>query len=138
LVGRDPEARSVLARPGLDGYSPDEIARLTTSPARYRFHATLKPPFRLNDGASPQDMYDALRDLLVGFSAAGLGFFADDAFVLVDAPAPARLPLLLTFFAPDRFVGSAIPIPSAPKGAARAVTPASRRLPASRSSFDHL
>jgi putative phosphonate metabolism protein len=90
-LGRDPAACGVLARPGLDGYSADEIARLTTSPARYGFHATLKPPFRLNDGASPQDMYDALQDLLAGFSTIRIEHWqvrALDAFIALVPTAP--------------------------------------------------
>src|SRR5262249_31377073 len=35
-------------------------ARAVKSPARYRFHATLKAPFRLRDSARAKDLQDAL------------------------------------------------------------------------------
>ncbi|WP_324751484.1 DUF1045 domain-containing protein [Roseovarius sp. Pro17] len=39
---------------------PTSIAELTETPRRYGFHATIKPPFRLAQGAQPEALYDAL------------------------------------------------------------------------------
>ncbi|MEM1301275.1 MAG: DUF1045 domain-containing protein [Pseudomonadota bacterium] len=41
--------------PGLD--------KVTEAPRKYGFHGTLKPPFRLADGASAEDLHSALSDL---------------------------------------------------------------------------
>jgi putative phosphonate metabolism protein len=57
-LGRDAESGAVLRQPAIDG-----IARLTASPRRYGFHATLKPPLRLASGAAPEDFVDAAREL---------------------------------------------------------------------------
>ncbi len=42
------------------GLAPDLIARAIKAPAGYGLHATLKAPFRLKDGISPQALCDAL------------------------------------------------------------------------------
>ena len=57
-LGRDPEAGvQVPARYGL----PEKLHRdVTAAPARYGFHATLKPPFRLADGVGADDLRAAL------------------------------------------------------------------------------
>lgn len=36
------------------------VPGLTDRPRRYGFHATLKPPFRLAEGSSPEDLADAM------------------------------------------------------------------------------
>jgi putative phosphonate metabolism protein len=43
-LGRDPRAGTQTAQPDLSG-----ISEITAEPRRYGFHATLKPPMRLND-----------------------------------------------------------------------------------------
>jgi len=65
-LGRD--AVTGKARdPGLPGAMPhDEWLRATQSPRRYGFHATLKPPFRLAEGAKYEDLQAALRDFAAG------------------------------------------------------------------------
>jgi hypothetical protein len=65
-LGRDPETDEALAQPGV-------LAHLTTSPRRYGFHATLKPPMRLK----------------LGFAA-----FLDDAKNLAARLAPFQMPAL--------------------------------------------
>jgi putative phosphonate metabolism protein len=45
-LGRDPATGAPVAQPDLDG-----IAEFTAEPRSYGFHATLKPPMRLADGA---------------------------------------------------------------------------------------
>ena len=42
-------------------FPPEEVARLTASPRRYGFHATLKAPFELATDATPVALEDALR-----------------------------------------------------------------------------
>lgn len=46
------------------------IADVTLAPRKYGFHATLKPPFRLIDGAGPQDLAAAVEQLAVAISPA--------------------------------------------------------------------
>lgn len=53
-LGRDAEAGEARMRPRLD---PDLVLEtLTAAPARYGFHATLKPPFRLAEGVGAADL----------------------------------------------------------------------------------
>tara|TARA_B100000749_G_C18394869_1_gene451956 strand:- start:108 stop:875 length:768 start_codon:yes stop_codon:yes gene_type:complete len=49
-LGRDPETGNQLARPNVAGLTEAEIVAATTSPSRYGFHGTLKPPFALPSG----------------------------------------------------------------------------------------
>lgn len=51
-LGRDEAADAALPQPELPGWPPARFAALTAEPRRYGFHATLKAPFRLRDGAS--------------------------------------------------------------------------------------
>ncbi|WP_321815062.1 MULTISPECIES: DUF1045 domain-containing protein [unclassified Paraburkholderia] len=57
-LGRDPESGAALAPP-----QPAEIdkplASLAVAPARYGWHGTLVPPFRLADGVTPQALLAA-------------------------------------------------------------------------------
>lgn len=59
---RGPEdAAALLGR----AFPPEDLARLTASPRRYGFHATLKAPFELATDATPV----ALEDALTAFAA---------------------------------------------------------------------
>lgn len=49
------QARAQFDTPNLD--------RVTTAPRKYGFHATLKPPFRLAEGTSGDDLTDAVATL---------------------------------------------------------------------------
>ena len=61
-LGRDAATGEPLD-PGLPDAMPrDEWLRATQSPRRYGFHATLKPPFRLAEGAKYEYLQAALRD----------------------------------------------------------------------------
>lgn len=61
-LGRDPETgESLVARFGL---SEELHARVIDTPARYGFHGTLKPPFRLAIDASVSDLHDALEEFV--------------------------------------------------------------------------
>lgn len=89
-LGRDPESGDALAPP-----QPVELERplaaLTVAPARYGWHGTLVPPFRLADGVTPQALVAATQAWAerrarfdVAAEAATLGRFvavraADDA-----------------------------------------------------------
>lgn len=69
-LGRDPESGTEIERPAVDGIPFADIERVTRSPRHYGFHATLKPPFALADGADP----DALERDLAEFAAQRTGF----------------------------------------------------------------
>ncbi|MCW5747270.1 MAG: DUF1045 domain-containing protein [Alphaproteobacteria bacterium] len=60
-LGRDAARGIGLPRPVLDGIDESSAAAWTAEPARYGFHGTLKPPFRLADGASAVALDEALR-----------------------------------------------------------------------------
>jgi putative phosphonate metabolism protein len=59
-LGRDAVAEAPLD-PGLpDHIRQEDWLRVTESPRRYGFHATLKPPFRLAEGGQCEDLQAAL------------------------------------------------------------------------------
>ncbi|KJE36885.1 hypothetical protein UF64_01920 [Thalassospira sp. HJ] len=62
-LGRDPESGDMLARPTVIGLSEADIAAGTTSPSRYGFHGTLKPPFALPGGIDRAGLEAALASL---------------------------------------------------------------------------
>ena len=70
-LGRDPLTNTSVARPSLpdlpdlEGMSIDAstLTRITAAPRRYGFHATLKAPFRLRTGYTPDDVYAQAQDL---------------------------------------------------------------------------
>jgi putative phosphonate metabolism protein len=64
-LSRDPERDVPLDRPQVPGYSLQRLQLLTRSPALYGLHATLKAPFRLAEGRTP----DSLREALGRFAA---------------------------------------------------------------------
>jgi hypothetical protein len=66
-VGSHWLGRDAITGTPLDPELPDQIRRedwlrITESPRRYGFHATLKPPFRLAEDATLDDLKAALRD----------------------------------------------------------------------------
>lgn len=60
-LGRDAVTGEACATPGL--LPEEEHASLVEAPARYGFHATLKAPFRLADGVTPDALSDAVHGL---------------------------------------------------------------------------
>jgi len=64
-LGRDPHRDVPLNRPPVPGYSLQRLRLLTSSPALYGLHATLKAPFRLAEGHTPE----SLRNVLGRFAA---------------------------------------------------------------------
>lgn len=75
-LGWDAEAgRTVLPRCAPDGVSVEELDRFTEAPRRYGFHGTLKPPFRLAEGTSFDDLRVAAMQLARGLNAVDMGRF---------------------------------------------------------------
>ena len=68
--------------PLLEGL-PFSVEDLTTAPRKYGFHGTIKPPFRLRDGQSVEDLFEAFEEevtrlspvTLDGLQVARLGSF---------------------------------------------------------------
>lgn len=54
-LGRRLDGQSV-AQPRLDGVAPTRLEEVTRSPRHYGFHGTLKAPFALAEGTSPEDL----------------------------------------------------------------------------------
>lgn len=69
-LGRDAARDAALDQPQVPGYSAQEVAALTRSPRQYGFHATLKPPFYLDQGQSVA----ALSEALARFAQDRVGF----------------------------------------------------------------
>lgn len=57
-LGWDLAQGCAVAQPVVPG-----LADLTADPRKYGFHGTIKPPFRLADGASPEDLAAAVANL---------------------------------------------------------------------------
>lgn len=57
-LGRDPHRKVDCARPATPALADLDLDALTASPRGYGFHATLKAPFELADGASERDLLD--------------------------------------------------------------------------------
>ena len=63
-LGRDPESNAPVRQPDLAG-----LAEVTTEPRLYGFHATLKPPMALRDGADWDDVLHAANTVAAGTPA---------------------------------------------------------------------
>ncbi len=61
-LGRDPETAEVLAQTTIDGMAVDVQQQLTRDARRYGFHATLKAPFRLQDGKTLAELKQQLAE----------------------------------------------------------------------------
>jgi len=62
-LGRDPARDVALEQPSVPGWDAARLEALTAEPRLYGFHATLKPPFRLREGADEADVDRALSAL---------------------------------------------------------------------------
>jgi len=62
-LGRDHLTGETLPQPRIAGLSREEVRAITASPRHYGLHGTLKPPFRLADGATRETLERALADL---------------------------------------------------------------------------
>lgn len=60
-LGRDPFTGEAVAQPPVPGLSAERQRELTTSPRRYGFHATMKPPFALKNGTTAEDLAAAVQ-----------------------------------------------------------------------------
>ncbi len=59
-LGRSAFSGEAIKAPAIRSFAPEEIANLTEEPRRYGFHATMKAPFRLNEGFTESDLLSAL------------------------------------------------------------------------------
>jgi ribose 1,5-bisphosphokinase len=78
-LGRDAVSGAVLAQPAIPGVPAELFAQLTQDARRYGFHATLKAPFRLAKGASPERLLDMVT-----------AFCASQQSIVLRAPHVAR------------------------------------------------
>ena len=81
-LGRDAEAGRPLPQPVLPGIA--DPAAITAAPRRYGFHGTLRAPFRLADGVTPEAAGDAVAALagrLAPVVCEGLRIEALDGFL---------------------------------------------------------
>jgi len=62
-LGRDEITGEPLPQPLPYGWTAEALRALTTEPRRYGWHATLKAPFRLRQGAGPDELLAAMRTL---------------------------------------------------------------------------
>ena len=60
-IGYDAETRAEVAIPPVDGFSADALLAATAEPRIYGFHATLKAPFHLIEGADEAGFLSAVR-----------------------------------------------------------------------------
>jgi hypothetical protein len=60
-LGRDAEADVPLPQPALPGIA--DPAAITAAPRRYGFHGTLRAPFRLAEGVTPEAAGEAVAAL---------------------------------------------------------------------------
>lgn len=72
-LGRDAARGIGIARPALGTIDAATAAAWTREPARYGFHATLKPPFRLANGQSGHMLDTALRRFAQSHASVALG-----------------------------------------------------------------
>lgn len=62
-LGRDAISGVHLEQPPCPGLAPARLAELTAAARRYGFHGTLKPPFRLREGRTPEELDRAVAAL---------------------------------------------------------------------------
>jgi putative phosphonate metabolism protein len=68
-LGYDVADGAESPQPLLPKIPPDKLRDITAEPRRYGFHATLKPPFALAEGATVEELDDAAGRLARGVSA---------------------------------------------------------------------
>lgn len=76
-LGRTIEGQD-LAAPTLAGVSIDDWQSATAAPRKYGFHATLKPPFRLAEGTSEEELISAVESFCAESTPADLGTMSID------------------------------------------------------------
>ncbi|MGD8477084.1 MAG: DUF1045 domain-containing protein, partial [Burkholderiales bacterium] len=65
-LGRDPVSGSALDQPAVAGVPASAVQKLTASPRRYGFHATLKAPFTLVAGSDREQLFARLAAFAAG------------------------------------------------------------------------
>ena len=98
VLGRDAVTGEKASSFAIDGIDWDRWRELTAEPRRYGFHATLKAPFRMKDGMSVDELFQAVAALagalapfevgLLGVSTIATG--ANRAFVALTPIAPSH------------------------------------------------
>lgn len=99
-LGWDAETGEVPPRPDVADL-PGDALDLTTSPRRYGFHGTLKPPFALAEGTDAAGLLAAATKMAAGiapFEAPPLGLHASGRFasLRLSAPSPDMAALAMT------------------------------------------
>lgn len=94
LLGRDPETGECLEQPSLPGVPRERLAAVTAEPRRYGWHATLKPPFALVEGADEASLEAAVASFAAArtpFAMPRLALASLSGFLALvpEAPAPA-------------------------------------------------
>ena len=65
-LGRDPDIDEPVPHPTIEGIEAERLSEITASPRHYGFHATLKAPFGLAQGAEAGTLVDALTTFVAG------------------------------------------------------------------------
>ncbi len=94
-LGFDPASGDTLPRPKLKSMGIDEISRLTKSPSRYGFHATLKPPFVLTDDYRIEHLDVAVEELAINLETFAVPAFRVDVIDQFVALVPGEPNFLL-------------------------------------------
>ena len=95
-LGRCAATGNVLGQPRVPGFSPEAFAAVTAAPRRYGWHATLKAPFALAEGAYLKQLFAVLDDLAGALSAFDMPTLRvkrlDDFLALVPNPRVLHAP----------------------------------------------
>jgi putative phosphonate metabolism protein len=92
-LGRDHVTGQALEQPRIEGLAPERLHEITSSPRHYGFHATLKPPFRLAAGLTPENLHAAVRSLAgahASFVCPPLQVSTISGFIACTLSAPSR------------------------------------------------
>lgn len=91
LLGHDCYTGQAVAPPQLPGLAGEDVAQHVRQARKYGFHATLKPPFTLRDGASEADLLEAARSfcaLATPLDAGPMQVAGPGPFVALEPVAP--------------------------------------------------
>jgi len=92
-LGRDAATGDVRQRPEISGFDAARLGAITRTAAGYGFHTTLKPPFALADGGTPEDLDAAAGAFAAArsaFDAPALELGSLDGFVALRLSAPSQ------------------------------------------------
>ncbi|HEX7892324.1 MAG TPA: DUF1045 domain-containing protein [Ramlibacter sp.] len=91
-LGWDEMRGKPLPQPLVHGIAREDFHEITAEPRRYGFHATLKAPFRLREGATQQDLQRRVDDLARQLNAVPLGAMEPVLIARFIALVPVRSP----------------------------------------------